>query len=141
MTPIPPRALRAPHRLPLALRLSAYAVALAVLLFLTLAPSEDLPSPSIWDKAEHAIAWAVLAGLGLAFWPRRPWRIAIFAMFVGVAVELLQSTLPFGRDGDARDLLGDGVGVAAALLAWAGVRAALQRLRPQAAAVSPSGIT
>ena len=135
------RSLLTPYRLPSRLRLAGYAVAVGVLLFLTLAPSEDIPNPSIWDKAEHAIAWMVLAGIGLAFWPMRPWRITAFAMFIGGLVEVLQSMLPFGRDGDARDLLGDGVGVAAALLAWAVIRGLMRRLGPQAAAASPSGIT
>lgn len=135
------RLLIAPYRLPLALRLAAYAVAVGMLIYLTLAPSENLPNPSIWDKAEHAFAWMVLAGVGLVFWPKRPWRIAAFAMFIGGLVEVLQSVLPFGRDGDARDLLSDAVGVAAALLVWIVFRRLARLFHPQAAAASPSGIT
>lgn len=131
----------APHRLSLGMRLAGYAAALAVLFYLTLAPSEDLPNPSIWDKAEHAIAWFVLAGVGLLFWPRLPRRIGAFAMIIGGLVEVLQATLPFGRDADARDLLGDGVGVAAALLIWLAWRGLARRLSPQAAVASPSGMT
>jgi|KBSSwiStaDraftv2_1062776.scaffolds.fasta_scaffold420821_3 VanZ family protein len=130
-----------PHRQPLALRLAAYSVAVSVLFYLTLAPSEDLPQENIWDKAQHGIAWMVLAGVGLLFWPRRPWRIVAFSMFIGALVEVLQSAMPFGRDGDVRDLVGDGVGVAAALLVWALIRAIGRKLYPQAAAANPSGIT
>ena len=51
--------------LPRPLRLALYAGAAAVLLALTLAPSEDLPSVNLWDKAEHALAWMVPGELAL----------------------------------------------------------------------------
>lgn len=105
--------------LPRPLRLALYALACGVLLYLCLAPSEGLPEERIWDKAEHAMGWAILTGLGLFLWPRRPRTIAAFAFGVGVAVEILQATLPFGRDGDVRDLLADSVGITAAVGAWA----------------------
>ena len=116
-----------PWRWPPRLRLWAYAVAVAALLYLTLAPARDVPSVSLWDKAEHGLAWIVLAGLGLLLWPARPGRVAAFAMALGGVVELLQATLPFGRDGDWRDWVADGVGVAAALLIWGLARFALPR--------------
>jgi VanZ family protein len=111
-----------PDRLPPRLRLGAYGFAVAVLLYLTLAPVQDLPKERLWDKAEHAIAWFVLAGVGLAFWPGRPRRIAVFAVALGALIEVLQWAMPLGRDGDVRDLLADSVGVALALLAWAMAR-------------------
>lgn len=114
-----------PDRLPLRLRLSAYGFAVAVLLYLTLAPSRALPKEHLWDKAEHAVAWFVLAAVGLAFWPARPARIAGFAFCLGALVELLQWAMPFGRDGDVRDLLADSVGISIALLAWAVARKVL----------------
>lgn len=109
-------------RLPAALRLAAYAAAVAVLLYLTLAPSHDLPQVNVWDKAEHATAWLVLAGLGLILFPRRPVAIAAFSLGMGALVEVLQGVLPFGRDADIHDFLGDTVGVAAALAAYALIR-------------------
>ena len=111
-----------PDRLPQALRLAAYGLAVAVLLYLTLAPAEDLPKEHLWDKAEHAIAWIVLAGVGLALWPARPRLIAGFAFGLGALIEVLQWAMPFGRDGDVRDLLADSVGITVALLAWSVVR-------------------
>jgi VanZ family protein len=113
---------RRPHRAAATLRFAAYGVAVAVLLYLTQAPSEDLPHESLWDKAEHAIAWFVLTAIGLVFWPRRPGRIAAFAFAFGALVEILQSSLPFGRDGDVRDLVADSAGILAALAIWAAVR-------------------
>jgi VanZ family protein len=109
-------------RLPLALRFGLYALASAILLYLCLAPSKALPSVHLWDKAEHAIAWAVLAGVGLVLFPDEAAAVALFALGFGIAVEVLQGALPFGRDADWKDWIADGVGVAAALLAWAAIR-------------------
>jgi len=121
-----------PDRLPQALRLSAFGFAVAVLLFLTLAPPADLPKEHLWDKAEHAIAWFVLAAIGLAFWPTRPARITGFAFCLGAAIEVMQWAMPYGRDGDVRDLLADCIGVALALLGW-GLARRLSARRPMEA--------
>jgi len=114
-------------RLPAPARLALLGSAAAVLLWLCLAPSRDLPRVNLWDKAEHAGAWAVLAGLGVALFPRRPGRIAGFALALGAAVEVLQGLLPFGRDADWRDLVGDAAGIAFALLVAALARRAFAR--------------
>ncbi len=106
-----------PDRLPSALRFGLYGLAVGVLLFLCLAPSDELPrgAERIWDKAQHATAWLVLVELGLAFWPGRPRAIAGFGLVLGAVVEVLQATMGLGRDGDWHDLIADVVGVAAAL--------------------------
>jgi VanZ family protein len=90
----------------------------AVLLYLCLAPGKDLPEVTLWDKAEHASAWFVLTAIGLAFWPRRPGRVAGFALAFGALVEVLQAVMPLGRDGDWRDWVADAIGVMAALVIW-----------------------
>lgn len=117
------------NRLPQAWRFSAYGVVVAVLLYLTQAPAGALPPPTLWDKAQHGLAWLALAAVGLVLWPARAGRVAAFAVFLGVLVEVLQSALPFGRHGDARDLLADAIGVALALLGWAAARR--RPLRPR----------
>jgi VanZ family protein len=109
-------------RLPFAPRLGLYGLAVAILLYLCLAPSRSLPNSHLWDKAEHAIAWAVLAGVGVALFPQRPVSVVVFALGFGVLVEVLQAILPFGRDGDWKDWIADCVGVAAAMLAYAAIR-------------------
>ena len=111
-----------PRRLSPPIRLALYAAACLVLLYLTQAPGRDLPEIELWDKAEHANAWFVLAASGLVLFPRRPGRIAVFALAFGGLVELLQAWLPFGRDPDWRDWIADSAGVAAALLAGAAIR-------------------
>lgn len=104
-----------PAILPRPLRLSLYAAAVGVLLWLTLAPTRELPKVSLWDKAEHGLAWFVLTALGLALSPRRPRAIVFFALALGVLVEVLQAILPVGRDSDWHDAAADSVGVFAAL--------------------------
>lgn len=121
-----------PDRLPSALRFAAYGTAVAILLYLTQAPDHELPAVSVWDKAEHSISWLVLTGVGLAFWPERPARITAFTFVFGALVEVLQATLPFGRDGDVRDLIADSVGILAALVIWALVRRLARRWSLQA---------
>jgi len=103
-------------RLPLPLRLALYGLAVAILLYMCLAPARDLPTVNIWDKAEHATAWLVLAGVGLILFPRRPVSVGLFALGIGVLVELLQATPLIARDADVRDVLADSVGIAAALV-------------------------
>jgi VanZ family protein len=114
-------------RLSAPLKLLLYGTAVAILLWLCLAPSRDLPQLEVWDKAEHATAWAVLTGLGLALFPRASELIAGFALGLGGLVEILQWTLPFGRDADWRDLAADGLGVAIVMAVFVVARRASQR--------------
>ena len=122
-----------PDRLPAAVRFTVFGLAVAVLLYLTLAPGEALPATNLWDKAQHAISWFVLTAIGLAFWPTAPGRVGGFVLVLGALIEVLQWLLPFGREGDARDLLGDGVGIAAALALWLLLRWAAALRRPLSA--------
>ena len=93
-----------PYRWPRPIRLAAYALATAILLYMCFAPSDDLPKVNIWDKEEHAIAWFVLAATGLILAPRRPRGIALFSFGLGAAVEVAQRLMGFGRDGDWHDV-------------------------------------
>ncbi len=112
-------------RLPRLLRLSLYALACCVLLYMTLAPDNRVPgSGLIWDKAEHAISWVVLTGVGLLLSTRRRWAIGIFAFGFGAIVELLQATMGLGRDGNLPDLAADIVGIGVAYIIWALIRRA-----------------
>jgi VanZ family protein len=113
-------------RLPRPVRLGLYALAVAILLWLCLAPSDELPQPGVGDKWQHGVAWLVLMLTGLTLSSWRPRAIAAFAFGLGVAVEILQATMGFGRDGDWRDLVADTAGIAVGLaLAWV-VRRALR---------------
>ncbi|THD51509.1 VanZ family protein [Phenylobacterium sp.] len=107
------------RRLPRPVRLAIYGLACAILLYITLAPGKYVPGVGvIWDKAEHASAWAVLTGAGLLLSTKRRWAILLFAFIFGATIEVLQAVLPFGRDGDILDLTADTVGIAAAYAVW-----------------------
>jgi VanZ family protein len=117
-----------PARLPPLLKALAYMAAVAVLLWLCLAPSSALPQPpNLSDKLEHAIAWFVLTALGLLFWPASWRRVALFALGLGLAIEGLQMAAGFGRQGDWLDFAADAVGVLVALAVFALLR---RRLDP-----------
>ncbi len=119
-----------PYRLPRPLRLALYALATAILLYLCLAPSRDLPKVNLWDKEEHAVAWMVLTTTGLLLSPWRPRAIALFAFCVGAFVEIAQGVMGLGRDADWHDLAADCVGIVVAFILYAPVHF-LARPRPR----------
>ncbi|MGZ3378509.1 MAG: VanZ family protein [Phenylobacterium sp.] len=107
------------RRLPRPYRLGTYALACTILLYLTLAPGQDVPGVGlVWDKAEHALSWAVLTGAGLLLSTRRRWSIGLFAFLFGAIIEVLQATMGWGRDGNWQDLAADTVGIAMAYAVW-----------------------
>lgn len=113
-----------PARLPRALRLAAYALAVAVVLYLCLSPKEGLPVPEPFtDKVDHALAWASLTAVGLLLSPRRPRAILAFCLALGAGVEVAQTLMGLGRQGDWLDFAADAAGVSCAAAAWLAWRA------------------
>ncbi len=111
-----------PARLPRPLRLALYGLATAVLLYLCLAPREELPQEGLSDKPEHAIAWFVLTFAGYLLAPKRAGAIPTYALALGALVEILQANMGLGRNGDLRDLGADAVGILAAVAVYWPVR-------------------
>jgi VanZ family protein len=109
----------------------ALALALAAITLLALMPAPEVPVTTFWDKADHVIAFVVLALLAVAAFPQlSPGRQLVPALLgYGASLELIQSLLPT-RSGSLLDLAADAVGVALGL----GLIALLQpRLAPKAA--------
>ena len=81
---------------------------------LALSPAPYLPPLEIfnwWDKAQHAIAFAVLAVLAVLAYPEvSKLRIALLLIGQGVLIEVLQYYGGY-RFGDWQDAAADGVGV------------------------------
>lgn len=103
-------------RLPAPLRWAVVVAGVSVLFYLTLSPSDAVPSVSLNDKSQHALGFFVLAlTYGLMF-PRRRLVVAVAVCFLGVMVEVLQGIMPFGRDAEFADLIADGVGIALGFL-------------------------
>jgi hypothetical protein len=82
-----------------------------------LIPQQQLPAVGVSDKLEHVAAFGLLS-----FWfgtivVRRdlPW-VALGVLLFGGLIEIAQSLMGLGRSGDWRDLLADGIGIAAGCL-------------------------
>jgi VanZ family protein len=91
-------------------------------LYLSLAPlSVPAQLPTHFDKVEHAVAYVFLAVwfTGLVVRPHY-WRVVAALIVFGLTIEFLQAAMPFGRQGDPRDVLANvaGIGMGIALARW-----------------------
>lgn len=77
-------------------------------------PITEIPNAfNLWDKVQHALAFAVLTIAGNLAYPRNTKLVYIGLILYGMAIEVIQSTLTTTRFGEVSDLLADGVGIAA----------------------------
>lgn len=83
---------------------------------LCLLPTAYLPPKvfSLWDKAQHALAFATLAALGLLAYPHRRWRVLAGLLVFGGLIELAQAATGW-RYGEWADWLADAAGLALGL--------------------------
>lgn len=97
------------------------ALLLAAITWLALAPAPPKVASTGWDKANHALAFAALAFVGVwALWQRpRQWLLLCVALLAyGGFIEIAQSFTPT-READWHDVVADGVGITLGLLvAW-----------------------
>ena len=79
---------------------------------LSLTPVAHLPPQvfDVWDKAQHAFGFAVLAVLGLLAYPAHTRAVLVGLLVLGAAIEWAQSATGW-RYGDVLDWLADAVGV------------------------------
>ena len=98
-----------------------FLVLLALVLWGSFADIET-PGGGRYDKLQHFVAYALLAGLGFAARGRSSPTVLASLAALGAAVEALQATLTSGRQGSALDLLANLAGLA---LVW--IAAALLR--------------
>ncbi|MGZ8983668.1 MAG: VanZ family protein [Methylotenera sp.] len=85
-----------------------------VVLVLALMPTVPHMPTTGWDKANHMLAFAVLAWLGCQAFPQRQTTVLLGLLVYGVLVEVLQSLTSY-RFGDWHDLLADALGM---LIFW-----------------------
>jgi VanZ family protein len=103
-----------PARFPRVLRWMLVAISLAVVFWLALSPVDDLPTVSMADKVQHALAFSTLTlAYGLMF----PRRLAAAMLGLGILIEVLQGVMPFGRDAEFADVIADAVGITAGFIA------------------------
>lgn len=102
----------------LAIRRTAFWACLVAIVVLSLLPGDRLPSVfAWWDKAQHALGFALLTGLGLFAYAQARWRLPVGLLLLGAAIELAQGASGW-RQGDWLDLLADAVGILGSLLLW-----------------------
>lgn len=91
---------------------AAFGIGVALVIYLSLAPGQDLPNVQMSDKWGHIIAYAMLMiafGVGAPNW-RRCVAGAGAIIVLGVALEGLQSFVP-GRDPSLLDAVVNTIGV------------------------------
>lgn len=99
--------------------------AAALIMALTVAVLSLMPSPPTppgflaWDKAQHALAYAVLAWWWLQCWPRQGRWILLGLIGFGVGLEGVQAVAP-QRMLEMGDMLANAIGVVAGagVLRW-----------------------
>jgi hypothetical protein len=89
-----------------------FVTALGIIYLLALMPVTDIPAPSSWDKANHALAFFVLALLMHKAWPDNAllWRRLVGLLLYGLFIELSQLLLSW-RDGSWEDMVANAVGL------------------------------
>lgn len=108
---------------------AAWYAAMVAVTVLALLPVDHLPLPAfnLWDKAQHALAFAVLTAGACLIWPRATVRVVAGMIAYGAALELAQWAVGW-RFAEWNDWLADAVGVlaAVALMRWFGEIATLR---------------
>ena len=83
---------------------------------MSLLPNEQVPGLLVfWDKAQHALGFAMLAMVGLGAYSAATRRVLLGLLLLGVGIECAQA-LTGWRQGDWMDWLADAIGVA---IGWA----------------------
>ena len=109
------------------LRIAFWAALLFALVMASLPQPPPVPgAPS--DKVQHILAFAVLAGLGSAAYPRLPALKLILALSAfGALIELVQLVPALHRDADPVDWIADTVAAAAVAGLWWAARGRARR--------------
>ena len=85
---------------------------LVLVTILALIPAPSVPQAvQFWDKAQHALAFAVLAVTGCCAFPSRARLVTAGLLVHGALIEVLQSTLTTTRFGDIYDWYSDALGI------------------------------
>jgi VanZ family protein len=97
------------------MRLKSFIFASCVVGFAALAiiPQSSLPRAlDFWDKAQHILAFAVLAFTGCLAFPNRLKMLVGGLFLYGVTIEIVQKYFTSTHSAHASDLLADGLGMA-----------------------------
>lgn len=94
-----------------------WVLAIATVVFGSLAPGSDLPTVPFSDKLQHFFAYAVLSAAGVQLFARRlSWAfVCVLLVLMGIGLEHLQAQMALGRTLDRNDALANTLGVLAGL--------------------------
>jgi VanZ family protein len=96
--------------------MGAFFVGVAV--YLCLVPEKELPGAFEFnDKLNHVFGHAAMAAYFSGLVPRRSWwKIFVFLLLLGIAIEFAQHYMHWGRRGDYRDVIANAAGAGLGLL-------------------------
>lgn len=96
----------------------------------SLVPGQKLPPTGVSDKLEHSVAYALLTLWFTGIYPRTSyWRIGLGMLALGIAIEIAQGLMPFGRQTDIRDVVANSLGIVLGLgIAFVGFGGWAQRI-------------
>jgi VanZ family protein len=82
-------------------------------LWVCLVPARELPAAVEWnDKVSHFAGHGLMALYFTGLVARRSWwKIFVFLLFFGIAIEFAQYYMHAGREGDPRDVVANSIGV------------------------------
>jgi len=84
-----------------------------IVIFQSLSPVNAVPSVSHMDKVVHFLAYGILAGFWVLGLPRRSFLQIVGALVaLGIAIEIGQHIMNFGRTGSVWDALANSFGAA-----------------------------
>lgn len=82
----------------------------------SLVPGQNLPHTGVSDKFEHTVGYMLLTLWFTGVYPRTSYvRIGIGMFLLGIAIEIAQGAMPFGRQTDFRDVIANTLGIAAGI--------------------------
>ena len=90
-------------------------VALAVIA--SLVPGQKLPDTHMGDKWQHSIGYALLTLWFAGIYPKASyWKVGGAMVALGIAIEIAQGAMPFGRQMDIRDVGANSIGIVIGLM-------------------------
>jgi hypothetical protein len=90
-------------------------VALAILV--SLVPGKDLPEVHMNDKWQHSLGYTLLTLWFAGIYSKASyWKVAAGFLAMGVAIEVAQGLMPYGREMDIFDGGANALGIAVGLL-------------------------
>ena len=96
---------------PTPLRMTLFAGLAGLVVWLSLAPSSGLPGVDGSDKLHHAVAYLALTLGGAWTFPRWRLQLGLGLFATGLIIEVLQSQMGLGRQGDPLDALANTAGI------------------------------